>query len=88
MTNKPAESTNRFASFESGFTAYENGKHRRYELLFAVNGGAFTVAKLFTDQDALYLLGSLSIQGLAFVMIVFTVAMFVDILIFGLRMRE
>jgi hypothetical protein len=28
------------------FRAYEDGKHRRYELLFAVNGGAFAIAKL------------------------------------------
>jgi hypothetical protein len=31
------------------FRAYEEGKHRRYNLLFAVNGGAFAVAQLFSD---------------------------------------
>jgi hypothetical protein len=30
------------------FRAYEEGKHRRYNLLFAVNGGAFAVAKLLS----------------------------------------
>jgi hypothetical protein len=33
------------------FRAYEEGKHRRYNLLFAVNGGVFTVAKLFGDPE-------------------------------------
>jgi membrane protein implicated in regulation of membrane protease activity len=31
------------------FKAYEEGKHRRYNLLFAVNGGAFAVAQLFFE---------------------------------------
>jgi hypothetical protein len=31
------------------FGAYEEGKHRRYNLLFAVNGGAFAVAQLFFE---------------------------------------
>jgi hypothetical protein len=35
------------------FKAYENGKHRRYNLLFSVNSGAFAVAKLFTDPKLL-----------------------------------
>jgi hypothetical protein len=30
----------------SVFKEYEGGKHRRYNLLFAVNGGAFAIAKL------------------------------------------
>jgi hypothetical protein len=33
--------------------AYEQGKHRRYNLLFAVNGGAFAVAQLFFDTTDL-----------------------------------
>jgi hypothetical protein len=28
-------------TFPESFKAYEDGKHRRYSLLFAVNGGAF-----------------------------------------------
>jgi Ca2+/Na+ antiporter len=31
--------------------AYEEGKHRRYNLLFAVNGGAFAVAKLLSPTS-------------------------------------
>jgi len=26
------------------FELYENGKHRRYSLLFSINGGAFAIA--------------------------------------------
>lgn len=88
MSNGPDDATKRFSSFEAGFKAYEDGKHRRYGLLFAVNGGAFTVARLFTDQNAVLLLGQLSVSDLGYGMIVFTVAMFVDILMFGVRMRE
>jgi hypothetical protein len=29
---------------------YENGKHRRYSLLFSVNGGAFAIAKLVCGE--------------------------------------
>ena len=32
------------------FDTYEVGKHRRYSLLFAVNGGAFAVAKLLGQR--------------------------------------
>jgi hypothetical protein len=32
-------------SFREASELYENGKHRRYELLFAVNGGAFAIVK-------------------------------------------
>jgi hypothetical protein len=35
---------------ETLFKAYEDGKHRRCNLLFAVNGGAFTVAKLLGEK--------------------------------------
>jgi hypothetical protein len=42
------------------FKTYEDGKHRRYTLLFAVNGGAFAVAKLFTDPHTANVLESLT----------------------------
>lgn len=29
---------------------YENGKHRRYSLLFAVNGGTLAIAKYLGDN--------------------------------------
>ena len=53
---------------------YEDGKHRRYSLLFAVNGGAFAVAKLLTGEPGKsgVVLGGLTLQQLAFGMILFT----------------
>ena len=76
------------------FKAYEDGKHRRYNLLFAVNGGAFAVAKLFTDPKLLCdgnpppILGGLSLGRLSFGMILFTVLMTLDIYMFGHKMRK
>jgi hypothetical protein len=76
------------------FKAYEDGKHRRYNLLFAVNGGAFAVAKLFTDPKLLCdgnlppILGGLSLGRLSFGMILFTALMTLDIYMFGHKMRK
>ena len=71
-----------------GFQAYEDGKHRRYQLLFAVNGGAFAVAKLFADKDASGVLGSLTLRQLAIGLILFTIVMTLDIYMFGYKMRK
>jgi hypothetical protein len=67
------------------FKLYEDGKHRRYTLLFAVNGGAFAVAKLLLDPNAE--LGQLSRTKLSIGMILFTVVMSADIFMFGHKMR-
>lgn len=32
------------------FRAYEDGKHRRYSLLFAVNGGALAMSQSFSRK--------------------------------------
>jgi hypothetical protein len=68
---------------------YEDGKHRRYGLLFAVNGGAFAVAKLFAEgpkcRDGL---GGLTIAELAYGMVLFTGVMAFDIWKFGMKMRK
>lgn len=69
------------------FKAYEDGKHRRYSLLFAVNGGAFAVAKLFSDPQNANVLGSLTLRELSLGMILFTIVMVVDIFMFGEKMR-
>jgi len=71
-----------------GFKAYEDGKHRRYNLLFAVNGGAFAVAKLFTEATNAAVLGNLTLRHLAFGLILFTIVMVVDIFMFGDNMRK
>lgn len=70
------------------FQAYEAGKHRRYGLLFSVNGGAFAVAKLFAGDDAVTVLGDLTLQHLCAGMILFTVVMGADIYMFGGKIRR
>ena len=69
---------------------YEDGKHRRYSLLFAVNGGAFAVAKLLAAPDDISqpLVGSLRLAHLALGMVLFTTLMVVDIDAFGCRMNK
>jgi hypothetical protein len=69
------------------FEAYEEGKHRRYNLLFAVNGGAFTVAKIFTQQKTI-VLGNLTLRELGIGMAIFALVMVVDIFMFGQNMRR
>ena len=68
-------------SFQEAFKLYEDGKHRRYELLFAVNGGAFAIAKLIGEKQPK--LGSLRFGQLAAGMILFTIVMVFDIYTFG-----
>jgi hypothetical protein len=70
-----------------GFKAYEEGKHRRYNPLFAVNGGAFAVTKVFAQQKA-YVLGNLTLHQLGIGMSLFTVVMVLDIFMFGQKMRR
>lgn len=69
------------------FKSYEDGKHRRYNLLFAVNSGAFAIAKLFDEKNAAAVLGNLSLRHLSLGMILFTIVMVVDIFMFGEKMR-
>jgi hypothetical protein len=69
------------------FKSYEDGKHRRYNLLFAVNGGAFAIAKLFAEKNSSAVLGDLSLRRLAFGMSLFTIVMVADIFMFGQKMR-
>ena len=69
------------------FKAYEDGKHRRYGLLFSVNGGAFAVAQLF-GKPATVALGHLTRGQLSVGMILFTIVMTADIFMFGEKMRK
>ena len=73
------------------FRSYEDGKHRRYELLFAVNGGSFAIAKLLlqckTAEGNLIVLGNLTLHRLAIGMVFLTVVMVFDIYSFGRKMR-
>jgi hypothetical protein len=74
--------------------AYEEGKHRRYNLLFAVNGGAFAVARFFTTDPEDFrgpednLVGSLTYGQLSLGMVLFTIVMVLDIYMFGENMRQ
>jgi hypothetical protein len=70
------------------FKEYEDGKHRRYTLLFSVNGGAFALAKILAEHDPKVVLGSLSLAQLAVGMVLFTLVMVVDIFLFGRNMRS
>ena len=71
------------------FKVYEEGKHRRYSLLFAVNGGAFALAKLITDRDhSSPSLGGLKLSYLCYGMALFTIVMSIDIYAFGCKMRS
>jgi hypothetical protein len=72
----------------AAFATYEAGKERRYSLLFSVNGGAFTVAKLLSGSKPELVLGGLSLANLAIGMLVFTVLMSADIYFFGEHMRS
>ena len=82
-------------SIKDAYTLYEEGKKRRYSLLFTFNGGAFAIAKLLTSSDNKLLpssdykvLGHLSLTHLAIGMILFTALMCFDIFKFGENMRD
>jgi hypothetical protein len=72
----------------ANFKAYEDGKHRRYTLLFSVNGGAFAVAKIAVDKDSTSILGHLTIGDLSIGMILFSIVMTYDIFQFGIKMKK
>jgi hypothetical protein len=88
LLSAPSEpATAGYLSVKEAFDLYENGKHRRYGLLFAVNGGAFAVAKFLTGEPEIAL-GNLTLWQLSLAMAVFTVVMTWDIFAFGLKMRS
>ena len=76
-------------SLKEAHDLYENGKHRRYSLLFAVNGGAFAIAKLLVGDSSKpgIVLGSLALHDLSIGMALFTALMVWDIYVFGHNMR-
>ena len=76
-------------STKDAFDLYETGKHRRYSLLFSVNGGAFAIAKLLAGDPGKepVVLGHLTLPQLAIGMALFTVVMVADIYMFGEKMR-
>ena len=67
------------------FKFYEAGKDRRYNLLFAVNGGVLAICAALTglNKD----LGALTLEKIAIGMVLFTAFMGIDIWVFASRMR-
>jgi hypothetical protein len=73
-------------AFKDVFKFYEDGKGRRYGLLFAVNGGALAIIKGIGDTKAADAAAqSVSVASIG--MILFVLIMTVDIWTFAGRMR-
>jgi hypothetical protein len=73
------------------FADYEAGKKRRYELLFAVNGGAFALAVWLAGGEARnqpIRIGGLEDHHIGLGMAFFTVIMCFDLFAFGLRFQQ
>jgi hypothetical protein len=66
---------------------YIDGKIKRYNLMFAVNGGAFALGKLLRTSDTPNILGGLSLIHIAIGAIAFTFLMWFDIWLWGENMR-
>jgi hypothetical protein len=75
----------------SALSTYIDGKMKRYSLMFAVNGGAFAIARLMADAAKAgntVLLGHLKLWHLAVGAIIFTVLMVVDIYLWAQMMKQ
>ena len=74
---------------KDAFDLYENGKHRRYSLLFAVNGASFAIAKLLVGEEGKsgVVLGNLTLPELSLGMAALTAILVWDIWVFGEKMR-
>lgn len=77
----------KLGAYPDVFKFYEDGKNRRYNLLFAVNGGVLAIAKFFPSPGGSFL-SELTLRQVAAGMIAFTILMGIDICVFGIRMRE
>jgi hypothetical protein len=71
-----------------GLRTYIDGKMKRYNLLFSVNGGAFVIAQLLTDSNSARILGGLNLRTLAVGAAAFTFLMCLDIWYWGDMMRR
>lgn len=82
-----ADGHSKLGEYPAVFKFYEDGKHRRYTLLFAVNGGMLAIMKGMSDAGHQALAG-LSLPKTAIGMACFVVLMGTDIWVFGSRMRK
>jgi hypothetical protein len=73
-----------------GFADYESGKRRRYDLLFAVNGGAFAVGTWLLKGEAgpAIRFGGLEQAHFGLGMAGFAAIMCLDLFAFGLKYRQ
>jgi hypothetical protein len=95
---RPDQATPTFSEQIAAMNTYVDGKMKRYNLLWAVNGGAFAIARLLpqfsapggspptADQGAV--LGGLTLPTLAIGASLFTVLMCADIWMYGQMMRR
>lgn len=87
LEKEPIAAIGRTSERLDGLSLYSSGQMKRYYLLFAVNGGAFAIAKLFGESETQAVVGGLSLQALAIGCILFTALMWRDIYAFGELLR-
>jgi len=81
---QPTSAGGKYGRYKDAADIYEDGKHRRYTLLFSVNGAVAAITKLSPRSD----MGAVGYWLLAAGMIAFTILMGYDIWIFGRNLRN
>ena len=77
----------RLGPYNAIFRFYEEGKARRYNILFAVNTAVFGILKIVPDSKLGVLAGQ-DVGQFAFGMALFTLVMGFDLWMFGIKMRK
>ena len=77
----------RLGPYNAIFRFYEEGKARRYNILFAVNTAVFGILKIVPDSK-LGVLAAQDVGQFAFGMALFTLVMGFDLWMFGTKMRK
>src|SRR2546423_1191084 len=72
----------------SALNTYIDGKIKRYNLMFAVNGGAFALGKLLKTSGTQDFLGRLTVTHLAIGSIAFSFLMWFDVWLWGQNMSH
>src|SRR3954471_13274798 len=85
----PDQTESETAQLAAGFKEYEDGKHRRYELLFKVNGAAFAIAALaFKPESKDFIQSVVGLPTLGVGMMLLTLLLGADIFAFGWDMKQ